>query len=146
MQQEAIEKIAVSMQDCKEKRVPVEPIARYLTQKCGEDEEFATLVTQEHKTLAKCFNFVFGQVKKHLNGADGWLDDNDVYLMAADYFSLDDEQLERQKVEEEAKRAQQRQQQEEERRQKAVEAKAQKDRAAQEEKDKKAGFNQLSLF
>jgi len=146
MEQEAIEKITGSMQDCKEKRVPAEPIARYLTQKCGEDEEFATLVTQEHKTLAKCFDFVFGQVKKHLNGADGWLDDNDVYLMAADYFSLDDERLERQKAEEEAQRQEQKRQREEERKQQVAANKAQKVRAAQEEKDKKTGFNQLSLF
>ena len=138
MQQEAVKKITDGMQDCQEKRVPAEPIARFLTEKCGGDGDFCALVMQEHKTLEKCFAFVYEQAKNHLDSAGGWIEDNDVYMMAIDYFSLDDAELERQKAEEEAKRAEERRKEDEERQQRINEAKAQKARAANPE--------QLSLF
>ena len=138
MLQEAIKKITDSMEDCTEKRVPAEPIARYLVGKCGEDEELAGLVMQEHKTLQKCFDFVYEQVKNHLNGASGWIEDNDVYMMALDYFSLDDAELERQKAEEEVKRAEERRKNEEERAKRMAEFKATPSKTTDSE--------QISLF
>ena len=137
MQAEAIKKIVDSMQDCKEQRIPAEPIMRYLTGKCGEGDEFCALVIQEHKTLEKCFNFVYEQARKHLNNAsNGWIEDNDVYMMAEDYFSLDDAEIERQKAEEEAKLAEERAKRDEEYKQRIA------DRANTLEKKE----DQLSLF
>jgi hypothetical protein len=138
MEQEAIKKITESMQECKEKRVPAEPIARYLTGKCGGDGEFCALVMQEQKTLEKCFSFVYEQVKNHLNGNNGWISDNDVYMMALDYFYLDDAELERQKAEEEAKREQERVQREAERARRTAEFK--------NAPSKKTEDEQISLF
>jgi hypothetical protein len=147
MQQEAIKKITDSVKECAEKRVPAEPIAEFLKKKCGDDEEFAALIMKEHKTLDKCFSFVYEQVKKHLNGSNGWVDDNEVYLMSADYFRLDDEEIERKKAEEEAKRNEERRIQEEDRQRKADEDKKQKDF---EKKQKAAATKlpegQMSLF
>jgi len=117
MQRKAIKKITDNMQDCEEKRIPAEPIARYLKEKCKQDKEFCALVVQEHKTLEKCFDFVFEQAKNHLNNGGGWIEDNDVYMMAEDYFNLDDAEIERQKAEEEAKREEARRQREAEREQ-----------------------------
>ena len=139
---EAINKILSSMGNCHESRVPAAPIAEFLEGKCQEDEEFAALVIQEHKTLSKCFSFVYDQAYNHLNHQNGWISDHDVYMMAVDYFALDDEELERQKLEEEEKRQQERQQREEERQQKAAQEKEAKKNAA----ELAAGMDQLSLF
>jgi hypothetical protein len=118
MQRKAIKKITDSMQGCEEKRVPAAPIAKYLKEKCKQDKEFCTLVMQEHKTLEKCFDFVFEQAKNHLNNdGGGWIEDNDVYMMAVDYFNLDDAEIERQKAEEAAKLEEARRQREAEREQ-----------------------------
>jgi len=140
MEQSAIEKIAASMETITEKRVPAEPIARYLTKKCGEDGEFAALVMQEHKTMEKCFAFVYEQSCNHLNKQSGWIDDNDVYMMAEDYFNLDDAEIERKKAEDEAKRQEERRKSEQEFQQKAAAAKAGK------AKNSDPGQQQLSLF
>jgi len=86
-----------------DKRVPVEPIAIFLKNKCGEDEEFAGQVMQEHKFMDKCLDFVYQQARKYLNGVSGWIDDNEVYMMAVNYFRLDDLELERKQVKERAK-------------------------------------------
>jgi hypothetical protein len=142
----AIEKITNSMEATEEKRVPAEPIVKFLVKKCSEDEEFNSLVVPEQKTLEKCFNFVFEQVKNHLNRQSGWIDNGEVYRMAADYFYLDEAELERKKTEEEKKRQDERKQREVEFQQKTAEAKAKRDKEAQDIADKKAGSQQMSLF
>ena len=143
----ALEKINTAMADCQEKRVPAEPIVKYLLEKCGEDEELAGLVIQEHKTLGKCFEFVYEQVKNHLDSKDGWVEDNDVYLMALDYFNLDDAELERRKEQEQAQREQERRQREQEYQRKADELKEQKARETKQKAlAKKYSEDQLSLF
>jgi len=58
---DAINKIKSSMEDLQEKRVPAEPIVRYLTGRLEGDEKFAALIMQEHKTVEKCFDFVYAQ-------------------------------------------------------------------------------------
>lgn len=147
MKQEAIKKITDSMQNCNEKNVPAEPIAEFLKGKCSEDEKFATLVMQEHKMLDKCFSFVYEQAKKHLNSSSGWIEDNEVYMMAVDYFSLDDAELEQKKAEEEKRREEERRKREEERKQKEADIKEQKTREAkQKAADKKIPEGQLSLI
>jgi len=102
MTEQAIEKITNDDRGREEKYVPAEPIVRFLVNKCSEDAEFCKLVMQEQKTLAKCFTFVYEQVKNHLNREGGWIEDCEVYLMAVDYFNLDDAEAERVKAEEEA--------------------------------------------
>jgi hypothetical protein len=147
MNEQAINRIDEAMSDCAEKRVPAEPIAEFLKGKCGSDADFATLVLQEHKTLEKCFAFVYEQAQKHLNRQNGWISDNDVFAMALDYFALDDEEIERKNAEEKQKQELERQQQEEKRKQKAAEAKEQKDREAMQKRlDKKTSEGQISLF
>lgn len=144
---QAIKKIEEAMQDCKETRVPAEPIAEYLKAKCREDEAFAALVIQEHKTLDKCFAFVYEQARKHLEGKNGWIKDNDVFAMAADYFALDDAELERQKSEEEKKKKEEKLKQENEQKQKESEAKKLKVVEVKRKKTaKNIDENQLSLF
>ncbi len=146
MKQEAIKKITESLQGIEEKRVPAEPIAEFLKNKC-EDEEFATLVMQEHKSLKRCLDFVYEQARKHLDGANGWIDDNDVYMMAVDYFALDDEELERKKAEEEKKLEEERKQRDVEKKKKQAEEKESKTKESkQQAAAKKVAENQLSLF
>jgi len=151
MQQKAIEKITDSMATFTDTQVPAEPIAEYLKSRCSDDEEFATLVMQEHKTMAKCFDFVYEQAKKHLNGSNGWINDKEVYLMAADYFQLDDEELERKAAEERAGREEKeeeaRKHREADARQKADAAKARKDAdTKQKAAASKVIDGQMSLF
>jgi len=151
MQQDAILKINSSTEQSKETRVPAEPIAIYLAKRCEEDAEFAAQVAQEHKTMDKCFSFVYEQAKKHLNGTNGWIDDNEVYSMAVDYFRLDDEELERKKAEEEEKRKIEKEKRAAEAKEKqdaAVEQKAQetKQKAAKKSAASKVLEGQQSLF
>lgn len=147
MEQAAVRKITEAMGESAEKRVPAEPIAGFLKKKCGEDEAFAALVTQEHKTLAKCFDFVYEQAQNHLNHASGWISDEDVYRMALDYFALDDAEMERLKDEEAKKREEERQKREAERAQKAAEdAERKKLEAKQKAQAKRVHEDQLSLF
>jgi hypothetical protein len=147
MKQAAINKITEAMQDCAEKRVPAEPIAEFLKSKCGEDGEFAALIAQEHKTLDKCFAFVYEQAQKHLNHANGWINDEEVYMMAVDYFSLDDAEMERQKAEEAKRREQERQEREKERQQQTAAAKEEKAlEIKRKAKAKHSNEDQISLF
>ena len=131
---DAIEKIDDEMVNLDEKRVPALPIVNYLTEQLEGDEKLAELVNQEHKTLEKCFEFVYEQAKKHLNNSNGWIDDNEVYLMAIDYYLADDAELERQKAIEAAENEEKRKVQAEENRIRSEERAA----AAQAEKAQKA--------
>jgi len=147
MVQTAIEKITAMMADCQEKRVPAEPIMRFLLQKCEGDEEFSGMVTQEHKTLAKCFSFVHEQACNHLDKKNGWIEDDEVYMMAVDYFNLDDEEHERKKAQEAEQREEERKQQAAESAQKMAETKELKAKEAKQKSlAKKINEDQLSLF
>ena len=144
MKSEAIQKIEEGAEESKESRVPAKPIAAFLANKCGEDGGFAETVMQGHKTLEKCFDFVYGQVKKHLNGNSGWIDDGEVYLMAMDYFRLDDAELERKEAGEKARRKEEAANRgAEEAGRKAREA---KEKAAQKAAAKGVADGQLALF
>jgi hypothetical protein len=155
---DAIKKIKDSMEGMDEKRVPAEPISKYLINRMESDEQLAAFFVQEHKTLQKCFDFVYEQVKKHLDSKPGWVEDNDVYLMAVDYIIADDAALEKQKAEDEAKEAEARKVREEqnrilmeERRVKSDSDKAEKDakkkaEAAKKALEKKQAPGQISLF
>ena len=151
MQQDAILKINSGTEKLKETRVPAEPIAQFLVKMCEEDAELAAQVVQEHKTMDKCFAFVYEQARKHLDGKDGWIDDNEVYLMAVDYFRLDDEALELQKAEEDAKREAETQKRIAESKEKQAAANEQKAQDAKQKAAKKSAASkvldgQQSLF
>lgn len=119
----------------------IAPIAAYLqTRLEGGDEELAAQVSQEHKTFQKCIDFVAKQCEKHLGGkVNGQISDNDVYLMAVDYFRADDAELERQKAVEDAIEAEKRKEREIENKRLSEERIAQANVAReQREADKKA--------
>jgi hypothetical protein len=146
MTAEAIAKIDAGMLDSKETKVSAEPIAKFLRGKCSEDD-FAALVSQEHKTLDKCFAFVYEQVQKHLNRRQGWIDDNEVYAMAVDYFNLDDAEIERRKAEDAQKAEEERQRRDAESKKKAEEAKELKAKEAKHKAfTKQVNEGQMSLF
>jgi hypothetical protein len=95
----AEEKLKNEAGTAKNDTVPTQPISKHLIAKCKEDAEFAKLVLQPHKTLEKCFNHVESEARKKLNNRTGWIDDNEVYAWAEDYYRLDDAELERIKAE-----------------------------------------------
>ncbi len=84
----AIEKLKRELKESKDKRVPAGPIVKHLIFKCKEDEGFTKRVELKEKTLKSCFNYVFNEVKKKLNGVSGWITDNEVYKMAETYWLL----------------------------------------------------------
>ena len=124
LNEEAAIKLEMQLETAKSNLLPVFPIVRYLKNKCMNDDAFAAVVNDERKTLAKCFEYVTGEVKKALNGPGGWLDDNEVYAYAETYFLTDEavfEQIAAEKAEAERKRqeevAQRRKEMEEKRKQ-----------------------------
>jgi len=146
MQQEAIQKITESGHGNHGADL-ANPIIKFITSKCEEDDEFAALVMLEHKTLEKCLDFVMEQAKKHLDGKSGCIPPDEVYLMTMDYFRLDDEALERKAAEEEEKRRKEREKREAESKRKADEAKAKKEaEAKQKTASSKVIDGQMSLF
>ena len=84
----AAEKLKNEFKESKDKRVPGEHILKHLLTKCKEDEEFSRRINLEEKTLKGCFDYVFNEVKKKLNGSSGWVEDNEVYRMAETYWLL----------------------------------------------------------
>ena len=148
---EAIKKIEGSIEGLDNHNMPADPIVKHLISKLEHDEGLAALVTQEHKTLQKCFVYVSEQVRKELNGEYGWLDDDVVYLMAIDYFLADDADLERKKAEEKAEAEERNRKLQEERRKTLAAAAQEKERQrmltnAQKAAAKKQSEGQLSLF
>lgn len=90
----AIEKLKRELESEEGGSVPSEPIVKHLIAKCETDEAFAERVMLKNKGLEECFNYVYSEVKKKLDGVSGWIDDNEVYKMAETYFILDKVDLE----------------------------------------------------
>ena len=132
--EEAAIKLEMQLETAKSNLLPVFPIVRYLKNKCMNDDAFAAVVNDERKTLAKCFEYVTGEVKKALNGPGGWLDDNEVYAYAETYFLTDEavfEKIAAEKAEAERKRQEEvakKRKEQEEKRKKAEEKKKKKKR------------------
>lgn len=84
----AAQKLKNEFKESKDKRVPGEHILKHLISRCKEDEEFSRRINLEEKTLKGCFDYVFNEVKKKLNGSSGWVEDNEVYSMAETYWLL----------------------------------------------------------
>ena len=129
LNEEASIKLEAQLETAKSTLLPVFPIVRYLKNKCTADDAFAAFVNDEKKTLDKCFNYIEGEVKKALNGKNGWLDDNEVYVYAETYYMTDEavfEKLAAEKEEEEKKRradVEKRRKEQEEKRKKAAKEK-----------------------
>lgn len=119
-------------------RVPAQPILMYLVQRCeGGDEDLAEFIMQDIKTLAKCFNHVYEQVKAHLaeelekaknermESYSAWIDDQEVYRFAVDYYVWSAKAEEEAEAESERKRIE-------------AQEKAAKEKAEREEKTKQS--------
>lgn len=110
LNEEAVLKLEVQLENQKSHILPVFPIVRYLKNKCLAAADFSSKVNDEKKTLEKCFRFVTDEVRKALGGSNGWLDDNEVYALAETYFLTDEAVFE--KMEQERKEAEKRRQEE----------------------------------
>lgn len=132
--EEASIKLEAELETAKSNLLPIFPIVRYLKKKCMADSFFAALILDERKTLQKCFSYVTDEVKKALNSANGWLDDNEVYAYAETYY-LTDEAVFEKRVAEKAE-AEKKRREDVEKRRKEQEAKRKK--SAKENKKKKA--------
>ena len=145
MKDEAIKKIAESEYGNHGQDL-AKPIIEFIVGKC-ENEEFAALVMQEHKALEKALNFVMEQAKKHLDGKSGFIPPDEVFAMVNDYFTMEDETLERKKAEEAAKREEENKCRAEEQKARNTEKEEQKKAEAKKKTtDKKQSEGQLSLF
>ena len=98
------ERLKREIKDAKNKQVPTVPIANRLNALCETDPTFAAQIVLPHKSLEKCFSYVEEQARKKIGGGRGWIDDEEVYQMATDYYNLDDAEDERIKEEERKKR------------------------------------------
>lgn len=67
-----------------DQRVPSKPIKKYLINKCKENNEFCELVN--NSDIEKLFNYIYEEVRKKLNGRNGWIEDSTVYNIAESYF------------------------------------------------------------
>lgn len=75
--------------------VPGVPIINYLIDKCEKDENFADRITLENKNLKECLEYVLQEVKKKLNGKNGYIPDQEVYNIAETYYLLDEVKIEK---------------------------------------------------
>ncbi|MCD7824573.1 MAG: PcfK-like family protein [Clostridiaceae bacterium] len=101
--QRAKEKLEKEMQDANDKTF-AEPVITYLLKRCEEDEGIAQDVIQEHKTWAKCFDYIYAQAKKQSKGQCAAVRDDTVYEWAEDYYHRDDKAEEEKKAKAEAER------------------------------------------
>jgi len=140
-EESAGEKLQRELAGTNDSRIPLKPIVAHLIGLCREDEAFGQKVLQGHKTLQKCCDYVYEQVRQKLNGRSGYLEDDVVYKMAGDYYRLDDAEIERKKAEEAQKVAEARAKAEAER-------KAKKEAEKKQAKKEKANDDeeQISLF
>ena len=83
----AIEKLKRELKQNPSDKVPGAQITDYLIQRCKDDEDFSEKVLDENKNLKGCFDFVYKKVKEKLESKSGWIDDQEVYNMAEEYFT-----------------------------------------------------------
>jgi hypothetical protein len=103
---QAVKKLEKEANSSGGQSVPAIPIYEHLKNVCESDEKFAKLVNQPHKTLIKCFDCVYEQVRKNVakGGNSTWVADEIVYNLSIDYYKLDDAEIERRKEEDRQKR------------------------------------------
>ena len=80
-------------------------IIRYLIQRCKEDAGLVQDVEQEHKTYAKCYDFIKEKARKEAKNGMAAIEDSVVYEWAEDYYHKDDKAEEERKAREQKKRA-----------------------------------------
>lgn len=90
LNEEAIELLKGELEKEHSPMVPATPIINYLISKCKCDENFATRIILEKKSLKECLEYVLQDVKKKLNNRNGHIPDQEVYDMAEIYYILDE--------------------------------------------------------
>ena len=94
----AKEKLSEELKNAEEKGF-AEPVIGYLLSRIEESEALAQDICQAHKTWKKCFDYIYGQARKHLNGKSGAIRDTVVYEWAEDYYHKEDKAEEEKKAE-----------------------------------------------
>ena len=115
------ERINREVKDAKNKHVPTVPIAKRLITLIETDTALGDQILLPHKSLEKCFKYVEEQASKKCTSGRGWIDDDEVYQMAVDYYNLDDAEAERKKEEEHKKREEENKKRAEESKKRAAE-------------------------
>ncbi|MCQ4924916.1 PcfK-like family protein [Tissierella carlieri] len=90
LNEEAIELLKGELEKEHSPMVPATPIINYLISKCKCDENFATRIILEKKSLKECLDYVLQEVKKKLNNRNGQIPDQEVYDIAETYYILDE--------------------------------------------------------
>lgn len=89
----AVEKLERELENIGNVGVPINPIVKYLINRCENDKIFAKRVQLKEKSLKGCSDYVYQEVRKKANGASFiHLDDDEVYKIAETYFILDIEE------------------------------------------------------
>lgn len=100
----AKEKLEEELKKAKDKSF-AEPIIEYLLKRCAEDVGLAEDVCQAHKTLNKCFNFIYESARKVAKGNHQCAVRDDVVCeWAEDYYHKDDKAEEEKKAKEKCER------------------------------------------
>lgn len=97
---QARNKLDKELKDIKKQKTLAEPIVKYLMQRINESEALAADIVQEHKTIAKCLNYVIGEARGYLNGKNGAVSENIVYEWSEDYYHMDDKAAEEKRAKE----------------------------------------------
>lgn len=79
-------------------------VIQYLIRRCKESDSLAADICQEHKTLEKCYAYIYEKAREKLKGKSVLVREDVVYEWAEDYFRLDDKAVEENKAKEEEKR------------------------------------------
>lgn len=73
-----------------EQKFLAEPVIKYLSKRCMEDNGLAEDVMQKHKSWHMCFKYIVSKAKELLGGKNGPVEDEAVYEWAEDYYHKDD--------------------------------------------------------
>ena len=104
LKEKACEKLRAEQKKANNKQF-AEPVINYLLKRCEEDNGLAQDVMQEHKTWAKCFDYIYSQARKQAKNARSTaVRDDVVYEWAEDYYHKDDKAEEEKKAKEAAGR------------------------------------------
>lgn len=131
------DKLENELKEIDEAMIPAEPITKYLLMCCTQKQEFGDLIMQPHKSLRKCFeyvkNYVYNISADKVRAQNGWLNDQEVYDAAEEYFRIDDAEIERQKAEEQKRKDEAQKQREEQAKIQAARSAAEKEKLKAEQ-------------
>lgn len=103
----AIAKLEKESERVSGQQVPAIAIYNFLKEKCQNDEIFASKVLIETKKLSKCFDYImeFARIKSITkeNRVGVGMSSEELFGLVVDYYKLDDETIEQNKIEARAK-------------------------------------------